>query len=132
MKDLIERLETASQGSRELDAEIERKVSGVKVWLASKNDPFDYDEETEAWMDWAGETVKVPHYTMNLQTALTLLPEGWTWVMSGGEDRATVHLIAPLPDNHWETRRTLYEVAATPALSFVKVCLQARSQYVRS
>ena len=57
MSDIIEILESADVGSRELDATIE--------W-GSPLEPCDWDHD-------------VPHYTTSIDAALTLVPDGWVY-----------------------------------------------------
>ena len=133
---LIERLEKAGEGSRELDCEIAAhsqtpaigdlmKEADVETLLApcafgiglSDDDYEGYLPETNA--DYYG----VPHYTTNLQDALGLVPDGWHWLChdgSGLEDHpggfASLH---PDGENY------VYGRAATPALAMCVACLRA-------
>ena len=78
--DLIARLESAAEGSRELDAEIWACLQGC-------TSPLEYEQvdhggpareavicgSLAAWLD------EIPHYTTSLDAALTLVPEGKAW-----------------------------------------------------
>ena len=75
MKDLIEKLEAAKVGSRELDAEIgawlsEHRGEGPKGlhsnYILSQQRTW-RGTSGYVWLEW----------TTNLQTALSLVPEGW-------------------------------------------------------
>ncbi len=77
MTDLLARLESAGEGSRELDAEIARVLGHKTVFRFG-------DWERSATEDgkfcyWEA----LPSYTTNLQNALVLVPEGWdVWFVS--------------------------------------------------
>lgn len=77
MKDLIARLEAATEGSRELDAEIElsrRKFLGLIVGGAVVT------IQPGGWLAGPGtgdQPVLAPHYTTSVDAALTLIPKGW-------------------------------------------------------
>lgn len=58
---LIERLENASEGSRELDAEIANSYGGLSGM---------------GYEIWEAVEAHAPHYTTSLDAALTLVPEG--------------------------------------------------------
>lgn len=84
MDDLIERLESAPEGSRELDAEIEldrRKfIAGAAAFVGWAANPDLGKGKVLGWI-WDGEHVnsqdEAPHYTTSVDAALTLVPEGW-------------------------------------------------------
>ena len=61
MTDLIERLEAATEGSRELDAEIDERI-----WRAK-------------WGRGKPKDISVLYYTTSIDAALTLVPEGCGW-----------------------------------------------------
>ena len=60
---IIARLEAATEGSRELDAAIIRAV-------------FGYADDAPLWHGL--------HYTTSLDSALTLVPSGWNWLVRDG------------------------------------------------
>ncbi|MDH3376209.1 MAG: hypothetical protein OEQ39_04475 [Gammaproteobacteria bacterium] len=101
MKDLIERLEAAESGSRELDANIALSMGGSVKLVPGPNGA-----------QW-------PHYTTSIDAALTLVPEGWRWQVSGFEasGEACVDSLA------LDLER--YGAAATPALALVIAALRA-------
>ena len=82
MKDLIEKLEAATEGSRELDAEIAYAVQ----WRPDEWPPSAQSfREHEAKHDYATAWIAhapfraawpIPHYTTSLDAALSLVPEG--------------------------------------------------------
>lgn len=65
MKDLIERLERAEEGSRELDAAISRRIGKGSKPSGACGEDFEED---------GGFTI--PKYTTSLDAAMTLVPEG--------------------------------------------------------
>lgn len=101
MKDLIGRLEQTAGPDRELDAFIwcaDRGVElarfdGIKVW---------YDEGK-----WKGRTITVatmlPLYTASIDTALTLVPEGFAWGLRENRDCSGVaaHALAQVSRVVW-------------------------------
>ena len=111
MSTLIERLEKAGEGSRELDRAI-----------------FDYLREQPNFRDPG----PLPHYTTNLQDALRLVPDGWkpsmiSWLvecMAGPNDRVRASVcrekMGELPDGGYQNAH-----AASPALAFCAACLRA-------
>lgn len=104
MKELIARLEAATEGSRELDGDIALAIGLYKVWLSKHrywnfegpNDKRgtwpdsgipEYDSRTgkkivltekpdRSWVYYIGD---VPEFTTSIEAALTLVPEGWGW-----------------------------------------------------
>lgn len=76
--ELIAKLEAAEGPSRELDAEIALACgwsrSGIKgnVWVPPGHEPWDCD--------------KLPEYTFSLDEALTLVPDGHSWVIGNLPD----------------------------------------------
>lgn len=71
MQDLIARLEAATEGSRELDADI----ALVNGW--EKVDPFSEDVCGPPWRQIATgyRTMSCPEFSTSLDAALTLVPE---------------------------------------------------------
>lgn len=82
---LIQRLEQAGEGSRELDAEI-AEIVGIKHRTHrsstghSKGREWLVDTESGGIEIWARSP---PAYTTSLDAALTLVPEGWEWNVNG-------------------------------------------------
>lgn len=80
MTSLIDRLEKATEPSRELDALIEQAIN-PKVWMV--NPPhMNGSIALEGNPHWQ----ESPHYTSSLDTALTLVPEGLGWNIQGNTD----------------------------------------------
>lgn len=69
LQSVITALEQATGPSRELDLEIARHL-GVRVMKHDPNTGVNY--ETTYW-----------HYTSKIDDALSLVPEGWFWVVDG-------------------------------------------------
>jgi len=113
--DLIARLETATEGSRELDAEIVRAV-----------DPDAFFADDGSFESAVYDCINryPPHYTTSLDAALTLVPEGWGWSV----DYANACMLSTLGgDGHVDYLHTTYaREAATPALALVIAALKAR------
>src|SRR6185295_4669336 len=76
--ELIARLETSSEGSRELDGEIWRHIEPNADWhhLDIGGDQYIWHQR-DSKDSIAFEAP--PHYTTSLDTALMLVPEGWFW-----------------------------------------------------
>lgn len=85
---LIERIEAATEGSRELDCEICVAVGWFRRDPARNhyNFAFDYvdirDPQHDRLPGHGGDQL-VPHITTSMDAAFTLLPNGFTW--AGGD-----------------------------------------------
>jgi hypothetical protein len=136
---LIERLQGATGPDRALDAEIELSrrrflfgaaaVAGIVIapggWLAGGNNP---------------QPIAAPHYTGSLDSAMTLVPEGWRWlVQSRGQDEAGCFARLESPDfdcvyveagDHRSfdvtSGRDISATSATPAIALCIAALKAR------
>jgi len=125
--DLIARLERATEGSRELDAEIYLCVGKIApekqaVWDA----PIPLLEYAKLCVDWHGN-----QFTRNLAAAESLVPkaprgEGWFWRAGRGSvNPGWAHLNKYDASNcNAEDEVTAY--AATPALALCIAALRAR------
>jgi hypothetical protein len=130
--DIIKTLEEATEGSRELDAEIELSrrrflgllgagavVCSVPGWLAGPG---------------VGEQpIKAPHYTTSLDAALTLVPEGWSGRLWFGQKPRKRQPEYESDAVVWASDDTVKASfwgpngnAATPALAVCIVALKAR------
>lgn len=77
--DLIARLESAAEGSRELDRDVAEAVGWERKALAMDSD--DYWRTGD--MSWTREDHEhPPQFTTSLDAALTLVPEGSEWEIS--------------------------------------------------
>lgn len=81
VKDLIERLEAAAEGSRELDARIwqlvDPKAASAAAYDGRAFSNRDWTEEEKARKSAARVQQIAPHYTTSIDAALTLVPENW-------------------------------------------------------
>ena len=134
---LAERCERAIGADRELDAEI---------WLAcvpgTTRSELRYTHKAsgkECVIDETrenGRLIVVPEYSVSLDAAMTLVPEGWNW-FAGSAKGARAYVengqsafigigTRPNPDRLW------FEVtAATPALALTAAALRARASLAR-
>jgi hypothetical protein len=81
MTDLIERLKAATEGSRELDAQIWGAVNGngSPIVTVSEYEPPRLFCNPRPDIEWVGYDLYnvAPAYTTSLDAALSLVPEGW-------------------------------------------------------
>lgn len=116
---LIAKLESAAEGSRELDEAIAIAVLADfevdRLVGMSDDDPgiltFRYPD---------GSRGTALRYTTSLDAALSLVPEGWEWCLTWEGGIASVDIGDPM-------LRMEY-AAATPALAMCAAALKARSQ----
>lgn len=102
VKDLIEKLEAAPEGSRELDEIIAVVMDTVKIIQSGAHKLMDF-----------------PYYTFSIDAALTLVPEGWGLLM---DLRKTCRV--RLEDGN--SKPWIY--AITPALALCIAALKAREE----
>lgn len=126
MQDLIDKLESVSEGSRELDAEI---WSEVHKHLIDDTTYITGTVENYRELTFKRPLVwpwtRVPFYTTSIDAALLLVPEGWEMTRL---DKDT--------DDRWSAyfNGTKYKAdytkgnAATPALAIVAAALRARKE----
>lgn len=113
MTNLISRLESASDGSRELDLAV---AMATGQSLAESDYPtYAYHGDKAVWEWSTGET---PHYTTSLDAALTLVPEGYVSVSAAINERgqSSMRIGKPYVSGN----------AATPALALCIAALKAR------
>ena len=126
LQELIARLEKATEGSRELDAEIavvsgeflHGKVSKTRPWLVTQ----------------AGINREPPRYSASIDAALTLVPEDFQWLVRDDERGGFCNVTSPDfvaiegsngQDESIGKRFPTY--AATPALALCIAALRARA-----
>ena len=135
MNDLIARLGSVSEGSRELDARITVTLQLKPEWLRGCDrdlvlvppDPrfAPFSTYTVAAGRY-GPSVEIAHYTTSLDAALTLVPEGMEWHVSNrgqiGAHRLCFASIygPPMVGSECDAN------AATPALALCVASLKAR------
>lgn len=126
MKDLIARLEAATEGSRELSDEVLRAVG----WFQTSEDAPGYPDGTlTAWHQPNGGVCHgaMPSPTESLDAALTLVPEAFRWgVHNDPEPAGEGNFRASVDDMLYDN--SIYEegLAATPALALTIAALRAR------
>ena len=86
MKDLITKLEAATEGGRELDLEITKALGfcDPSAWYDEEADCLGWNEIHPFGSTTAAEQLfdQMHHYTISLDAALTLVPEGCSWHVS--------------------------------------------------
>ena len=140
LKALVERIEGASEGLRELDRDI--MLAAVPCDRA----PFRYwapvnentghgviDIERVYYAPHCAQAVAVPHFTTSLDAAMQLVPEGCGWIAAWGQIRAEEQMGgARITRNarfigHHANYDVIAEAdAATPALALCAASLRAR------
>ena len=120
MDDLIKALEQATEGSRELDADV------CKVAFWQSHGYYGETDEHGEWFLYSHRTggnptpkERLPHYTTSLDAALTLVPDGYTGHLSFG-DRGACHLL------DLDNEIVASQIASTPALALCLAALKAR------
>lgn len=146
LSDLIARIEAANEGSRELDAEI----AASQGWCLHPRTEYEaaqsdtgftcLDCGADSWGNLSrnglGQRLRdePPRYTRSLDSALTLVPEGWTFgvntfapneVFNPGGAQAYVMRADALGKS--DAGGYHHAEAATPALALVAAALRARS-----
>lgn len=122
--DLIRKLEEASEGSRELDAQILQ-------YIDPKNEKKDWFADGKT-----GEPTPLPgspYYTTSIDAAFTLVPEGYTGSVTFGQSTSSsniqFHESAELWNGeHGESCQEIYSKAATPALALCIAALKTREE----
>lgn len=85
MRDLIERIEAATGPDRELDAEIFRAIGAPAPFqFMNKLIALEYNDQEQAYFARVSDDMHVkyspPAYTASIDAAMTLVPEGVTYV----------------------------------------------------
>jgi hypothetical protein len=119
MKDLIAKLEAATEGGWELDFAIQQKLEG-------------WENLGGGWRKWTATGkeeqyncgMRPPHYTTSLDAALTLVLQGCVWEISKTDSAAhpRVFYSARVEDDEY----SVVTNAATPALALCIASLKAR------
>jgi hypothetical protein len=109
---LLARVLEGTGPDRELDGDLAEALQvGGNPWK----------HEGDGWISVHGFGCQAAMFTQSLDSALTLVPEGWTWARyHGGTFECAV----------LDDRRVLFErgEAATPARALIAVCLKARME----
>ena len=135
MEKLIERLEAASEGSRELDNEIYAVANGYERVSGGSVDGGIID--TDFWITGAGPQVigggvlvgKSPPFTCSIDAARGLLSVGMSFSLSGpASDYMTPHggsAIVCRQENYVSEHSPQFRVSATGATSALALCAAA-------
>lgn len=111
---LIEKLEAASEGSRELDLWISH-LAGKHGSTFHHNEAFERIQRGRKLLDMKW----LPHYTTSLDTALSLVPEGKLWTVSNYNGFGQCEA--------WFDDGDFCHPAATPALALCIAALKTRA-----
>ena len=123
MRELIAKLEAATEGSRELDAEIYWAVDNAAAqrayWNAALGLPRKLTGLMPSGLGRIGVECSAPHYTASLDAALTLLPAGYGAVSASINEsgKSSVRIGHPY----------VFGEGATPALALTIAALKART-----
>lgn len=127
--DLISQLESATEGSRELDEAIQAAVNPDDPWWMAicKGRELVADGQSDAAVvvdgvqhvlrayTWAVGS-RVPAYSTSIDTALTLVPKDWSWRAGNTPSGGFATLGTSLVEH----------MARTPAIALVIAALRAR------
>ena len=135
MMDLIKRIEAATKGSRELDAEVYNTTPEngrvamrlpMEKWRGRFDDGWYVVRSDKGAEDKYPE--RLPHYTTSIDAALTLVPEGaWDWsvheyLTSSYQNRALAKVGPAVEDRH------VHGSGRKPALALCIAALKARAE----
>ncbi len=120
--ELIEALEKATEGSRELDCEIAVAVCGyfrIEPKYEAAGYGYGYVKDGHQHVPGLGGDMLVPNFTTSVDAALTLVPEGYGWVLysDGGIE---------IYDNEELNGNGRISEGDTPALALCIYALRAR------
>jgi hypothetical protein len=121
---LADRVEAAERGDWELDSDIHSLIS------PDRKHPYlvgTHIDDTHP----SGRPYSAPAYTASIDAAMTLVPEGWTYVsiefcargMPGQHCRVSIERLITEHDDERE-----YGYAATPALALCAAALRAQAK----
>ena len=126
---LIARLEAATGPDRELDARLHavrnptwRSTLAFFRWAAIQ--PNGQMTDTTAWRFMQE---KAPPYTSSIDSALTLVPEGWGWKAESNLGFGHTVTVGHVGANKLYDRPEGWGEAATPALALCIASLKARA-----
>lgn len=124
--DLISRLESATEGSADLDEEICRLVQHMRSGRWKAVHDYDYGFALEDTVD--GGYTSVPAYTTSVDAALSLVPEGWNGEIeiAKADTPHTYRAVLWCGDGSVDAIES--PVKATPALTIVIAALRAREE----
>lgn len=141
---LAERCEEATEADRELNALIWCALRGVKYrghnvayQYMDRDNPLtqvEFTEPPKRSVRVSGSSV-LPHalpYTASLDAAMTLVPEGWGWLVSQPNEKAIASGLLKertpvLGEVQYGCEQRYAVAAATPALALCAAALRARA-----
>ena len=130
MTTLIKKLEQATEGSRELDAEIwwqtNRRAAERAYWNGALGTPTALpDEMPTTGLGALAVKIGAPHYTTSVDAAMTLVSEGW--IVLGFQQDHSRHWYVELCPHRDATRLECKRAeASTPALALTIAALKAQ------
>lgn len=132
IRGLIERIEAASEGSRELDAEIGRTCGWVQKshsqWgIGAPHWWRDGRCQSEIIGWWhSQQAASLPAFTFSLDAAITLVPQGMHWCVDSDGDRYMASAsVGPQPIGGELYEPHAIADAETPALALCAASLKA-------
>jgi hypothetical protein len=139
LADLIERLKQATEGSEQLNCDIFRAIGApLPSEFMGRDITLEYNETEHCYLMPIGDQrirYTPPRFTESLDTAMTLVPDGWSWHLSGGDLSVEGKPYACIASNElsggpapWLEEREVKEAtAATPAIALCIAALTAIS-----
>lgn len=133
---LAERVEALDGPSREVDAEIFRAIGApVPFQFANKLVVLTFDEAEQCYFAPIGDMrvrYEPPAYTASLDAVMTLVPEGWGWLVSQPTEKAIASGLLKqrtpvLSEVQYGCDLRFAVAAATPALALCVAALRSRS-----
>ena len=137
---LIERLEAAETGSRELDAavavaakvDLPSPMGDCKATLRLPRKDDDCASGTYWLVQRSGMSLRTaPPLSTSIDAALTLVPKGWRWEVAdyaGDQDGPRAALYRNLYSEEFEPDDAIGAYGFTPALALCIAALKAREQ----
>jgi hypothetical protein len=98
MSDLIERLQAATCGSRELDGLISMWLQVGELTESMERTAKDWAASGPEWTEQEGSHC-VPHFTTSINAALTLVPKGCGWLAQHIDRDAMATIFPPVAEN---------------------------------
>ena len=123
---LIAELERATEGSRGLDAEIWLTLPGnTRRQWSYTHEATGRECHVDETRDANHRLVIVPYYTTNIDSAITLVPEGRWWVLNSGVQSRSALAQVEHENGGWDK----YEGrGATPAIALCIAALKTRKE----
>jgi len=120
-KALIQRLQEATEGSRELDSEV-----ALATGWTHHIEQHDDDMTDDVWTDPSGKEHSCYHFfTRSIDAAMTLAPEGCMWNL-GGNPNGGFASAGLFGASIWQGIDQIHGEAPTPALALCIAALSAK------